>query len=99
MRPLAFVYGLRARTIELPGSRETMWYGPAAGGVETPFGSIAVPSGTAQKNGIAIRERKSGEACFSRHDEVAAVDADARDVRLKDAPGEAIFGFATRRSA
>src|SRR5712691_1528792 len=37
-----------------------MEYGPAIGIVRTPFGSIGVPIGTAQKNGIASRLTRSG---------------------------------------
>src|SRR6266567_3973153 len=37
-----------------------MWYGPADGGVSTPFGLCARFVGTAQKNGIATRASKSG---------------------------------------
>src|SRR3954467_1784775 len=39
-----------------------MKYGPAEAGASTPFGSWARFVGTAQKNGIAIRARKSGDA-------------------------------------
>src|SRR5205085_7500498 len=39
-----------------------MKYGPAEAGARTPFGSCARSVGIAQKNGIAIRARKSGAA-------------------------------------
>lgn len=53
-------YGFRFSTIERFGTRETMAYGPADGGVSTPPVGVPRPVGTAQKNGIAIRARKSG---------------------------------------
>src|SRR3954470_14928204 len=42
-----------------------MKYGPAEAGASTPFGSCARFVGIAQKNGIAVRARKSGAACVS----------------------------------
>src|SRR5437660_10578496 len=43
-----------------------MKYGPAIGIARTPFGSIGVPIGTAQKNGIASRLTRSGTGEESR---------------------------------
>jgi hypothetical protein len=39
--------------------------GPAEGRIE-PAGASAAPAGTAQKNGIASRDRKSPVGCVSR---------------------------------
>ena len=43
-----------------------MKYGPAMGMMRTPFASIGVPIGTAQKNGIVSRVTRSGIGEVSR---------------------------------
>src|SRR3954447_23845484 len=84
-----------------------MKYGPADAGARTPFGSRARFVGIAQKNGIAIRARKSGDAFVSVMTRwlpftFTPETGDLSDPTMSEkngTAGDCIFGSASRSKA
>src|SRR3954447_12742388 len=84
-----------------------MKYGPAEAGASTPFGSCSRVVGIAQKNGIAMRARKSGDAfvrvmtrCEPRTFTPETGDLSEPTMSEKNGTaGDCIFGSASRSIA
>src|SRR5436190_4381643 len=84
-----------------------MKYGPAEAGASTPFGSCSRFVGIAQKNGIAIRARKSGAAfvrVMTRCEPLTLTPetGDLSDPTMSEkngTAGDCIFGSASRSIA